>query len=317
MSDRILSEEEAGLGSLNAAPAQDKGSQHLLGIACLLVTAVGWALNWPGMKIILHVWPPLFSRGMAGVVAALALAVVAALRGQSLKVPRAAIPRLLAASLTNVLVWMGLSTVSMRWVSVAEGALLVYTMPIWASLFAWPILGAKPNARGFLALVLGLAGVVVLLGGSGLSLSGDQAVGAALALTAAICFALGTVLNGKPLPLPPITSTAWQVGLGCLPMLVAGALFEHPHLRAMTPVALGSLVYMTVFPMGICYLTWFAALRRLSAATASTAMLLVPVLGTLSAVLLLGETLGLREILAMLLTLSGVTLALGRSRSAS
>jgi len=74
-----------------------------------------------------------------------------------------------------------------------------------------------------------------------------------------------------------------------------------------------ALTYMATFAMGICYLTWFAALRRLSPAVASTGMLLVPLTGTLSASLALGEPLGAREVLAMALTLGGVVLALKRT----
>lgn len=33
---------------------------------------------------------------------------------------------------------------------------------------------------------------------------------------------LGTVITRTPLPVPPITLVAWQVGLGCVPMVVAG-----------------------------------------------------------------------------------------------
>ena len=37
-----------------------------IGFLCLLVTAFGWALNWPLMKLLLQQWPPLFARGLAG-----------------------------------------------------------------------------------------------------------------------------------------------------------------------------------------------------------------------------------------------------------
>ena len=52
---------------------------------------------------------------------------------------RAAIPRLVFAAFTNVFAWMGFSSLSIRWMSVPEGILLVFTMPIWATLFAWPL----------------------------------------------------------------------------------------------------------------------------------------------------------------------------------
>jgi len=87
---------------------------------------------------------------------------------------------------------------------------------------------------------------------------------------------------------------------------------SQPDVGALTRAGFWSLAYMAVFPMGICYLTWFAALRRLSPFVASTSMLLVPIVGITSAALLLGEAIGWRELLAMMLTLSGVALALRR-----
>ena len=44
-----------------------------IGSICLGVTAFGWALNWPLMKLLLQQWPPLFSRGLAGVASAMIL----------------------------------------------------------------------------------------------------------------------------------------------------------------------------------------------------------------------------------------------------
>lgn len=74
------------------------------GTLCLLVTAVGWGLNWPIMKVILHDWPPLFARGIAGIVAGCALAALASARGERLRVPPGALGPLLLASFLNVFV---------------------------------------------------------------------------------------------------------------------------------------------------------------------------------------------------------------------
>ena len=283
-----------------------------IGIVCLGITAFGWGLNWPFMKLLLRELPPLSARGLAGVTAALILAVVALSRSERLSVPREAIPRLFFATFTNVIAWMGFGTVAMKWVSVGEGALLAYTMPIWATLFAWPLLGMRPTIRDVLALCLGIIGTVILFGGDGFSFTPEKLAGAALALAAAILFALGNILNRAPIPVPPVALVAWQVGLGCLAMLVVGLLFEKPDFPDVTLRGWALMAYMTVIPMGVCYLTWFETLRRLPPATASTGMLLVPIVGVVSAALMVGEPLGLREVLAMAFTLGGVTLALQR-----
>jgi len=82
----------------------------------------------------------------------------------------------------------------------------------------------------------------------------------------------------------------------------------------MTAVGLAMFAYTAVIGMGVCYLTWFATLRRLPPATASVGILLVPLIGIVSSALLIGEPLGPRELMAVALTLGGVTLALTGSR---
>ena len=158
-------------------------------------------------------------------------------------------------------------------------------------------------------LALSSTGIGVLLAGSGFALGAGELPGVLLALGAAVLFALGTVLGVSALPLPPIALTAWQVGLGCAPMVVVGLLFEKPRFDALSPAGWASMAYMTAVPMGVCYLSWFAASRRLPPATASTGMLLVPLVGVLSAAPIVGEPIGMREIVALMLTLGGVFLA--------
>jgi drug/metabolite transporter (DMT)-like permease len=284
-----------------------------LGLLLLVVTTTGWALNWPGMKILLREWPPLASRGVAGVAAGLILAALAWRAGETLRVPREAVPRLLFASFTNVFAWMGFGTLCMVWLRVSEGALLIYSMTLWATLLAWPILGVRPGARQICALVLGFSGIGVLLGGQGFALGPDRLPGVGFALAAAVLFALGTVLNRKPLPISPLASAAWQVGLGCLPMLVFGFAVEAPRWGALSASGWAVLVYMTLVPMGLCYVAWFETLRRLPPAVASMGTLLVPLIGVISASLMLGEPLGWREGVAMALVLGGVTLALQKA----
>ncbi len=288
-------------------------SGQWIGFLCLGITSIGWALNWPLIKILLQEWPPLFARGLAGVIAAFLLAGLALARGQSLAVSGAAWPRLLFASFTNVFAWMGFATVAMKFITVGEGALICYTMPIWTMLFAWPLAGRRPGIRDVISLVLGMTGVGLLLGGGGFDFDGARLLGIVLSLGSAVFFALGNVVNRTRVPLPPLVDVAWQVGLGCLVMLVLGVFFEHPDYGALSAAGFACFAYMVVVPMGVCYLAWFETLRRLSPVTASTGILLVPALAVVAAAMMLGEPLGIREVFAIGLTLGGVALALRRT----
>ncbi|KIZ42876.1 MULTISPECIES: DMT family transporter [Rhodopseudomonas] len=298
--------------SLNRRP-----HDRWIGLALLAVTAFGWGLNWPAIKILLADWPPLFSRGVSGVAAAIILALIARGRGESLAVPRGFGARLSFAAFTNVFAWMGFGTMAMKYLSVSEGSLLVYTMPIWATLFAWPVLGQRPAWRDGVGLLLGICGIAVLFGGQSLALGPDRLIGVGLALAAATLFALGGVLTRTALPMPPTVLVAWQVGLGCLPMIGLGLMFERPDIGALSAGGAAVLLYMTLVPMGLCYLSWFAALGRLPTTTASIAILVVPIIGVVAAALALGEPLGWRQVAALVLTLAGVALALQRPKPAS
>ncbi|KRB85051.1 DMT family transporter [Noviherbaspirillum sp. Root189] len=280
-----------------------------IGLLCLLATSIGWGLNWPAMKFLLQEWPPLFARGTSGLCAALIIALIAAATGRSLIVPRAYFGRISLSAFFNIFAWMGFSTLSMRWLNAGQGALLVYTMPVWATLFAWPFLGRKPGAKSIVGLALCLAGIALLFAGSTSGIEAGKWPGVLFALAAAMLFALGTVAL-KPLPIDPLALVSWQLAIGCLPMVLFGVLFEHPELSALSFRGGAVMVYMTLVPMGLCYIMWFAALRRVPPALASIATLLTPVVGVFAAALSLGEPLGWREIGAMALTLTGVATAL-------
>ncbi|HEY0235263.1 MAG TPA: DMT family transporter [Afipia sp.] len=288
------------------------------GFLFLACTALGWGLNWPAMKVILRDWPPFFARGVTGLVSMLVLFAIAAACRERLEVPRKAWGALVFAAFTNVFAWMGFTTMSMTTLSISEAALLVYTMPIWTTMLAWPVLGSRPKPRDMAGLVLGFAGLFILFSGHPLGFGSGKVVGIALALAAAILFALGSLLISRSLPVSPISFVAWQMLLGCIPMVVIGLAFEHPadigQLHADSALA---LTYMTLVPMGSCYLTWYAAIRRLPATTAAVGMLSVPVIGILSGALFVGESVGWREISAVVLTLGGVALALWKPKPAS
>ncbi|MFJ5368421.1 DMT family transporter, partial [Bosea sp. CER48] len=283
-----------------------------LGRILLLVTACGWGLNWSVLKYVLIDWPPLFARGTAGLIGAAFLALIAVRRGETLAVPSGAWLPLTFAAGINVFAWMGFTALSLNWLKVSEGALIAYSMPIWAMLIAWPLQGERPDGRSLLALALGVAGIAILMGGPDFAVR--KLPGVLFGLAAAILFAVGTVMARKPMAMPATASTAWQVALGCLPMVVLSLLLEEPRVYALSGQGSLGLAYMAVGPMALCYLSWFGALKRLPTAVAATGMLIVPIVGTLSAVPLLGDALGPREILAIAITLSGVGLALRARR---
>jgi len=280
------------------------------GLMLLAVTSIGWGLNWPIMKQILTEWPPLSARGLTGIAGGLLLALLAVIRGESLRVPQGQWPRLLLSAVLNVSTWMTLMGLALLWLPASEAAVIAYTMPVWASLLAWLILGERMSLTRMLALVMAFAGIAALMGGNGIVASTAKLPGIAMVLVGAFVFALGTIAAKRlPITMPLIASSALQIGIGCVPVALAGLLFEHPRIEALSTLGWVLMAYMTVIQFCIAYVCWFAALERLPASVAAIGTMAVPVIGVIAAAIVLHEPLGIGQIAALVFTLAGVALA--------
>jgi drug/metabolite transporter (DMT)-like permease len=280
------------------------------GLLFLAITSVGWGFNWPVTKYLLGELPPLTLRGVTGVIGALLLAVFAVMRRQSLKVPADQWARLIPAAVLNVTGWMVLMGLALVWLPASEAALIAYTMPVWASMLAWPVLGERPTVLRTISLVMAFAGLASIMGGNGFTASVEKLPGILMALGGAIGFALGTVLAKKlPIKLPPITAAAWQIGIGCFPVAVVGLAIETTHLEKVTELGWLLVFYSTVIQFCVAYVSWFAALARLPASVAAIGTMAVPVIGVVASAIALHEPLGPGQIAALMLTLAAVVLA--------
>src|SRR6185295_18907740 len=102
-----------------------------------------------------------------------------------------------------------------------------------------------------------LAGLVLLIGES-LTGAGDALFGSLLILAAAMCWALGVVLQKRyPVAMAPGSYTVWIMLLGSLPMAVAALSFED--LGAMRSVSLWPALgvgYNVLLSFGWGYWAW-------------------------------------------------------------
>ena len=283
---------------------------RMIGYLLLVTTAVGWGLNWPITKHLLSELPVLTLRGATGIAGSIVLAAIAVIIGQGLKVPRDKRLYLTVLSILNITTWMALMGMALLYLRASEAVVVAATMPVWAAALAWPVLGERMSLLRVVALAMALVGLVVLMGGAGLSISQAKLPGVALALTAAFAFALGTVIaKRKPLGLAPLTSSVWQIAIGSLPIWLLSLAFDRPNYEALNTVDWALFVYSILVQFCVAYLCWFAALQRLPASVAAIGTLLVPVVGVMTSAITLGEPLGVQQVAALSFTVVGVVLA--------
>jgi probable blue pigment (indigoidine) exporter len=275
----------------------------------VLFTACSWGLTWPQTKYLMGFLPPFSARAICGVIGCLFAFSVAFWRREALLPPRGQWARLVVYAMLNYGLFIVLTTKSLVWLKASEAVTITYTLPVWASLLAWPMLGERPTASKLVALVLALSGVALLVGAGNAEATWEKIPAAGMALSAAVLFGLATVLAKKhPLRLPPATAVAWQAMLGMMPV-VGLALLETPDWGRVTPLGWGAVAYISTLPLTIAYLAWFRALSMVPASVAATTVLVSPMIGVLGSSLLLGETFSTRQIAGLVMTLAGVALA--------
>ena len=290
-------------------------------IALIVLIGLFWGLNWPAVKVLLGSFPPLTLRAIGFTLGALLLFALAKGRGERLALSRPETGPLILAGLLTVMGFNVLTAFGQLQTETGKAAIVAFTMPVWAALLAVPVLGERLTRGTVLALALGLAGLAVLLGGD---LAGFRAApfGPLIMLGAALSWAAGTVcLKARAWTCGPLARTAWMVAVSALPTLSLALLVEWPEegwssLRAPPAGILAVLAYHVLFPVVFCYAAWSVLVQRLPAAVAAVATLLIPVVGVLSAALLLGDSLPPYKLAALVLVLSAIVFAL-RLRSLS
>ena len=174
----------------------------------------------------------------------------------------------------------GLTNVGFNWAvtvgDVVRVVLLFYLMPAWSVLLAWPLLGIRPTPAALARVVLGLAGVAVVLeaGEAGWPLPESLADG--LAILGGFCFALTNILLRKMNTVPAESRVLAMFGGGTL-MAAAVAALGVAQGFATAPVMLPVAAVVLALGLSLSFLLGNIALQygaaRLHAHTTSLIML--------------------------------------------
>jgi drug/metabolite transporter (DMT)-like permease len=281
----------------------------------LVVLSFCWGLTWPAMRLALDEIPPFSMRFLTLGLGSGALFVVARLQGRSFALGGLKNgAHLVVSSILNVLSFTLLSLFAMLFAATGRVAMLAYTMPIWAALFAWFVLGERLTRARVIALALCIAGMAILIWPLAQSTS---LIGLMIAISIAVSWAAGTVyVKWARITGDPVGNAAWQVVVAfvivtaCLPF-VEGSL----HLSQAHAPALIAAVFAGLIGSGLAYFLWFRIIGRVPAMTASLGVLSAPVIGVVSTAVLLGEIPTAADIVGYVLIFAAAVCVLLPSRT--
>lgn len=275
------------------------------GIAALVVLSLIWGYTWVAMKEAVRFADPLdFSalRAMAG-----SFLLFAAMMGLRKPVRLQAPGRTFLFGLFQTTGFNALAAWALYTGAAGKTAVLVYTLPFWTLLIAWPVLGERLRGLQWPAMALAAAGLVLVL--EPWQPAGTP-VSKLLALATALSWAISAILAKKwrnELQADLLGLTAWQMLMGGVVLTVI-ALSVPTRPIQWTPYFGLMFVYCTLAGSIAGWLLWLFILRRLPAGIAGLSIMAVPALGVLFAHLQLGERPAAAEAAGMLLI--GASLAL-------
>ena len=277
------------------------------------VLALVWGANWPILKLGVAEIAPLTFRALTLPFAGLGLLAIAKASGESVRVPRALWPMVATLALVNITGWNGLVLFGVREMEAGRSAIIAYTMPVWATLVSLAVLHEPLGRRKAVGLVLGMAGMLVLLGDD-LRAIERRPFAALMILGAAFVWACGTVLLRKFQPkIPQNALTGWMMIAGWVPIVLAAPLLDpgwRHALDGLSATAWFAIAYNIAMAGTLAHWAWFTLARALPVAVSSLASLPVPVVGVFAGMLVLGERPGAAEWLALALVLAALVAVL-------
>lgn len=280
-------------------------SRGLRGVLLVPLLGLLWGLNWPAVKIVLAELPPWSMRSIGLISAGLVLVLFARASGQSLRVEPTQWMRLAISSVLTIAVMNVSIAFAQTIMATSRTTIVTFTMPLWTVILAWFFLGERLHARSVIGLSLGLAGLAALA--YPLVRDGQLTIGILYALIGGFGWALGTIVSKRwPVKASPVAIATWQLLIGGSCALIGALIFEGfppplPH-KAATYAA---LAYHVILSQAVAYVIWFDIVARMPAGVAAIGILMVPAVGFLGAMALLGEAPGLGDALGLVLIISG------------
>jgi probable blue pigment (indigoidine) exporter len=269
-----------------------------------LTFALMWSSAFTSARIIVADASPLFSLALRFLVSGILGVLIARMMGQTWHLTRAQWYATALFGLCQNALYLGLNFVAMQTIEASVAAIIASTLPLLVALASWLLFGERLKPFGIIGLVAGFGGVAIIMGsriGTGLDLYGLILAGfGVLALTFATLAVRGATSGGNFMMIVGL-----QMLVGSVILFGATALFETVRINPTWQLGV-AFAYTTLIPGLAATFIWFHLLNRIGATRAATFHFLTPFFGVAIAAALLGEPLGLWDIIGVSIATLGI-----------
>jgi drug/metabolite transporter (DMT)-like permease len=272
----------------------------------LLILYVVWGSTYLGIAVAVQSIPPFFMAGIRFLLAGLVLlAWTAAREGRGFRWPTAREWRdstIVGAALLGG--GMGMVAFAEQTVPSGITALLIALMPVWVAIIGGIFLGERLPRLAVAGIVLGFAGVAILVGPSAFGGEGAfDPLGVAAVLFSPIAWSSGSLFASHRATLPsrPLVATGAQMVAGSLVLLAMSLLSGELvgfRVEAVTMDSAIAMAYLTVIGSLLAFTVYGWMLRVAPLPLIATYAYVNPIVAVILGALVLRESIDARTLVA-------------------
>ncbi len=276
-------------------------------LAALILLAALWGASYIFIRVAVPALGPFVLMGARVALASGTLALYAVILARGMPKFRSRWKEFLIVGATNSAIPFTLIAAAEIELTASLAAILNSTTALFVAVVAAVWIGESLTARKVVGLLLGFAGVVVLVGWDPVPLNGAVLLAVGAMLAASLSYAVGGVYVKRTFAgVSPLAMTIGQQGAAAailLPLAPASLPGEAPPL----PAALSALA-LALLCTAVAYLLYFRLIENVGPTKTLAVTFLIPVFGLLFGVVLLGEPVGLGTIVGFAIISYGVAL---------
>lgn len=269
-----------------------------------LAFATIWSSAFTSSRIVVEYWPPFLVLSLRFVLSGILALGIGFAAGQRIRLTRSEWQAVVVFGICQNALYLGLFHYAMQTVEAGLAAILASALPLCVAALGRVFLGQRLPAMAVAGLVVGFAGVLVIMTGRlghGLDWGGIAACVTGVTALAVATLTLRNAAAGGNLWMV----VGLQMLVGAAALFPASLLLEHWQVTV-NPRFLVALAYSSIVSGVIATMIWFILVRRIGATRAATFHFLNPFLGVLIAAAVLGEHVTARDLLGVAIIMAGI-----------
>ena len=273
----------------------------------LLALSTLWGASYAFIRVGVETIPPLTFIAARTLIAGTLLVAWMWARGIALPRDLAVWRRFLVQALLNSVIPFTLIAWAEQSVEAGLATILNSVAPVFAFIGTWLIARDQHvTSRQSFGVILGLAGVCLIVGVSAFEGVGREVVAQLAIIAASICYS-GAALYGRSFKaLPAIAPAAGSMLAGSLLLIPASLIVDQPWLIHPSSASIEALIALSVFSTALAFVIYFRLVHTIgSVSTTAQAYLRVPI-GVAISVVFLGESLAATALIGLVCVVAGV-----------